>query len=862
MRGEPQAWIVALAALTLLGLTGCPEEENEDPPVPDPVVTVTGDHGVEQGASLTLAASTADGADSSYAWTSDNDAIASVDADGLVMGVAAGETVVVATGADTGVSGEHAVVVIPVLEPEDPAVIVIGEMVVSVGYTIALVAETLGGEDSGYDWISSDEGLATVSDGVVTGVDAGEVVITATGVATAVTGDIALVVTEIPPSDTPYYDEWLNSPHADSGAEAFVHWDDDGVIEADCAKCHSTPGFHDFLGEDGSEAGIVDADAPIGTVIECIACHNPPAVAMDAVTFPSGVEQSGFGAEARCMQCHQGRESTDSVDQTIEDAAAADLDTPDEDLSFLNIHYAAAGATWHGGLVRGGYQYAELAYDIRFEHSPEHRVCFDCHDQHSLEVRVEQCAECHVDVVDAVDTHDIRMASSLAHDYDGDGDVTEGLYHEVDTLRETLMGLIQAYPADLGLDAICYDERAYPYFFIDTDADGSCDAGEAIYPNQYASWTGRLLQAAYNYQYASKDPGGFAHNGKYVIQLLSDSIDDLNGVVSAPVDTTAAVRDDSGHFHGTGYAFRYFDDEGTVSASCSKCHGGADGLHFSLDHGVGADTEPVNGMQCATCHSAVEPAELIEVDSVLYPSGIEIGDAGDPSNICATCHSGREAGTSVDAAIDAGTLGFLNVHYKPAAAVGLGTEVQVGYEYDGQTYVGRHVHPEATGCGYCHDAAGTQHTFQPDDALDGCLDCHEGVTEARQIRELTNTTDWDGDGDAAEPLADELDTVATDLFAEIQLAAVAGGGEALCYAAHAYPYFFNDTDGSGDCDGAEAVYPNLYVDWTPALMKATFNYQLGQKETGAWAHNFDYMLQLMVDSIADLGGDVSAYTRP
>jgi len=863
MRGITQAWIVSLLALGLLALAGCPEDEPDpDPPDPDPMVTVSGDHGVEEGASLTLSAGTDDGTDASYAWSSDNDAIATVDADGLVTGVAAGETTIVATGADTGASGEHAVVVIPVLEAEDPVVIVVGEIVVSVDHTIELVAETLGGADSGYEWTSSDESLATVDGGEITGVDAGEVVITATGVDSGVTGDIAVVVTEIPPSDTPYYDDWLGSPHADSGAEAFTHWDEDGVIEVDCAKCHSTPGFHDFLGEDGSEAGVVDADAALGTVIECLACHNPSAVALDAVVFPSGVEVAGFGAEARCMQCHQGRSSTDSVQQSLDDAGVTDLDVADEDLSFVNIHYAAAGAPWHGGVVRGGLQYDEQSYDLRFEHSPEHRVCFDCHDQHSLEIRVEQCADCHVDVADADHTHDIRMASSQAHDYDGDGETTEGLYHEIETLKEILLSLLTAYPADLNLDAICYDAHAYPYFFIDTNEDGSCDASEASYANQYASWTGRLLQAAYNYQYASKDPGGFAHNGKYVIQLLTDSIDDLNGVVVAPVDTSAAVRDDSGHFHGTAYAFRYFDDEGYVPASCSKCHAGATGLHFHLDHGVGADSEPVNGMQCSTCHAAVEPSELIEVDSVLYPSGIEIDDAGDPSNICATCHSGREAKATVDADIATGTYGFLNVHYKPAAAIGLGSEAQVGYEYNGQAYVGRYVHPEATGCNYCHDALGTQHTFRPDDVLAGCLDCHEGVTEARQIREETNTTDWDGDGDATEPLADELDTVAADLLAEIQLAAVASGGEAICYDAHAYPYFFVDGDGSGDCSGGEAIYPNLYADWTPALMKAAFNYQVSQKETGAWAHNFQYVQQLLVDSIDDLGGDVSAYTRP
>ena len=56
--------------------------------------------------------------------------------------------------------------------------------------------------------------------------------------------------------------------------------------------------------------------------------------------------------------------------------------------------------------------------------------------------------------------------------------------------------------------------------------------GEAIYPNRYVTWTPRLLKAAYNYQYATKDPGAFAHNGKYVLQILYDSLVDLGANVS------------------------------------------------------------------------------------------------------------------------------------------------------------------------------------------------------------------------------------------------------------------------------------------------------------------------------------------
>lgn len=45
-------------------------------------------------------------------------------------------------------------------------------------------------------------------------------------------------------------------------------------------------------------------------------------------------------------------------------------------------------------------------------------------------------------------------------------------------------------------------------------------------------------------------------------------------------------------------------------------------------------------------------------------------------------------------------------------------------------------------------------------------------------------------------------------------------------------------------------------------MSAPYNYQLVAKEAGFYAYNVKYAVQLMVDSIADLGADVSAYARP
>ncbi len=54
-----------------------------------------------------------------------------------------------------------------------------------------------------------------------------------------------------------------------------------------------------------------------------------------------------------------------------------------------------------------------------------------------------------------------------------------------------------------------------------------------------SSWkklSNKMNRAYYNYIYVVKDPGAFAHNGKYAIQVLYDSMEDLGA------DMTGMVR--------------------------------------------------------------------------------------------------------------------------------------------------------------------------------------------------------------------------------------------------------------------------------------------------------------------------------
>lgn len=656
----------------------------------------------------------------------------------------------------------------------------------------------------------------------------------------------------------PFENEWAASPHADAEAEAFRHWDEDdpAVVPVACAKCHSETGFVDFVGADGSAAGVVDAEAPIDTVVSCVACHNSATTTWDTVIFPSGAEIAGLGSEARCMECHQGRASTLSVDESIAEAGLSDDDTVSEDLGFTNIHYYAAAATMYGTLAQGGYQYEGQTYDAKFEHVEGFDTCISCHDSHTLELKVDACASCHSEG----DPRDIRMQGSLV-DYDGDGDLDEGIYYEVEGLQAMLYEALQAYAADVSGTSIAYESHTYPYFFVDTNGDGEAGEDEANYGNQYNAWTGRLAKAAYNYQVSFKDPGAYAHGGKYIIQLLYDSVANLNEALDSPVDLTAARRIDHGHFAGSEEAFRHWDADGAVEAGCATCHS-SDGLPFQVQHGVQIEQDLSNGLNCASCHDDLTNYTVYEMGAVEFPSGAEI-DSGDPNtNLCLNCHQGRSSTASVDRAVadkdlDTAdeTLRFINVHYFAAGATLFGSEVQGAYQYEGKEYAGRFAHVDAySTCTQCHS------THKLEVKAGDCGACHSGAEELTDIR--ISPTDFDGDGDVTEGVAGELATVQDVLYAAIQAYAAETVGTAIVYDSHAYPYFFTDTNGNGEPDPDEANYGNQYASWTPRLLKAAYNYQYAAKDPGAFAHNPPYVLQVLYDSVENLGGDVAGLTRP
>jgi hypothetical protein len=113
-------------------------------------------------------------------------------------------------------------------------------------------------------------------------------------------------------------------------------------------------------------------------------------------------------------------------------------------------HNRPSALIFLGTTGQGGYEYASHTYSAKNAHAPEMPNCIYCHNPHSLKVQVSRCADCHaqVDASDVTTTRDIRLSGTP--DYDGDGNVTEGVRDELDGIKDKLLATIVTYGTATG----------------------------------------------------------------------------------------------------------------------------------------------------------------------------------------------------------------------------------------------------------------------------------------------------------------------------------------------------------------------------------------------------------------------------
>jgi len=298
----------------------------------------------------------------------------------------------------------------------------------------------------------------------------------------------------------------------------------DHGFDEGCVRCHTSMGFAEVA------PGYGDAvQTPSGEsdgFITCNACHdgvNYPTSADKSLRFSGSVSLFDYqgiplanvqaGNSAVCVYCHQG----------LEDGSHIDADIAAGSPGFRNMHYLPAGATLFG--IKG-YEYSGQTYA----------------GEHTFHV-MAGCAGCHMaednPSLDDVAGHTFRMAygstentafcTASCHPSMGALDAPGEFDHGVDwsgigptsaknevayLLTVLLHNAIEAYDSPDDADTMAnidYSSR-YPYF-------GTTD------PSQ--QWDGVVAKAAFNWQFIYKDPGAYAHNPKYAVQLLRDSYNDL-----------------------------------------------------------------------------------------------------------------------------------------------------------------------------------------------------------------------------------------------------------------------------------------------------------------------------------------------
>ncbi len=317
--------------------------------------------------------------------------------------------------------------------------------------------------------------------------------------------------------------------------------------------------------------------------------------------------------------------------------------------------------------------------------------------------------------------------------------------------------------------------------------------------------------------------------------------------------------------------------------------------HIAMDRyeaGIvrGAMTYGYNALQkeflyCWGCHSdnsgnLRDPGAL----TIPYPgtaAGYAYPDLGD-SNVCVTCHAGRESGEKLALSTgDFTNMSFVNSHYLTAASV-LFTATGYRYDADGDadtddyanvTYFGH----DTIGMTAIDEETGEEVEAAPGTGTSGpCVGCHLKTAEGHLFRPVTKdgtgaitaiastscvTCHDGGHGPAFVPAGSDAEAVLAaaeflneekehchDAIAVLEAQLAASG---FPYSG-GYPYFAaknwltdSDEDGVGDVVGTG-----------PNNMGAAFNFNLLHHEPGGYAHNRFYVKRLIYDSIDWLDNNV------
>ncbi len=311
-----------------------------------------------------------------------------------------------------------------------------------------------------------------------------------------------------------------------------------------------------------------------------------------------------------------------------------------------------------------------------------------------------------------------------------------------------------------------------------------------------------------------------------------------NQLINSANQAILAQYTSSAHGSPLAEAWRHYDWRSGTRAACQRCHAGTAFVaklgnenNTTNAYQPGDILKPGEVLNCSVCHTDPDSGALRTASqsfTINLSNGATVTyDVAGSSTLCARCHGGRETGDSIK--LDPSTTGirgFINSHYLAAAGT---LYNNAGYEYAGQVYdsLGGHklLGSASQGpCVTCH-MSGKNHTFK----AAACGTCHTGANAV--------------DASAMKALFDAN-------LNSLKLALEAKG----IYYAPVHPYFYTAPYVTG---GPNTAFTNwggtVYgpIAWKD-VMGAAFNYSLLVNEPGAYAHNYNYAMKLISDSISFL----------
>lgn len=388
-----------------------------------------------------------------------------------------------------------------------------------------------------------------------------------------------------------------------------------------------------------------------------------------------------------------------------------------------------------------------------------------------------------------------------------------------------------------------------------------------------------------------------AHAGKLLTQKINASTG-LSGTAQVDAVMKAGVNEISGP------AWSHYDWDSSSRASCQRCHTSTGASNFmknpsvintttnawisgydpsqtfvagnttrnsalnsfthlagwSRNNSTGAVTSSGQNelLYCWGCHEKAgngklySPGARTETYNVATtgdtPATIAYPDVAG-SNVCMTCHLGREVGDTIKNDSDAdGVRSFVNSHYLAAGGQLFGKS---GYTYTGKDYT----NPSY----FQHDKIGT--ASAPGTGSNGpCIGCHMSSankhkftnvsTSGGVITAITSTLCATCHTGAYALSAAILETEAEEYNASLDALAAALAAKGIHFYKGANPYFFTAPYVVG---GTNTSYTNWAGSWGinswKDTMGAAFNLNLLAHDPGGYAHNRIYVKRLVWDSI-------------